>query len=296
MSARSGGGASRPAFPPPRLRDERSAVVGERGVRAFAATPAAWEAEVVVAVALHDQAAALRHCLASIHAQRGAPRTAVLVVDDGSSDDWAAAAGPLLEHPALVAVRARCGSAARTRNLALDIADALFPAARWVARLDADDRLAGPRSLAAACAAGDRAGARFVLGGNRLRKDGALQDRANPADERLRDPGHLLALLGKMAGGTAENELPSCNLLLARGCGWRYPDLPSAEDHWLVAELLLRHGGDGAILAAPFYCDYTLNGPSTRASLAARRYRSSRRALYRAAARWAAVPAEPACC
>jgi glycosyltransferase involved in cell wall biosynthesis len=290
------GGASPIAFPPPCLRDERSAVVGGRRIDAFAADPAAWEAEVVVGVALHDQAAALDPCLASIHAQRGAPRTAVLVVDDGSSDDWAAAAGPLLARPGVVAVRARCGSAARARNLALDLADALFPAARWAARLDADDRLATSRSLAAACAAGDRAGARFVLGGNRLRRGGALLRRANPADERLRDPGHLLALLGRMADGTAENELPSCNLLLARGCGWRYPDLASAEDHWLAAELLLRHGGDGAILAAPFYCDYTLDGPSTDANRAARRYLRSRRALYRAAAGWAVVPAEPACC
>lgn len=287
--------APRAVIPPPYARDERVAIVNSRRARAFASDAAAWDAEVVVAVALHDQATSLPHCLASVHAQRGAPRTAVLVVDDCSVDDWAGAAGRWLAHPGLVVVRARCGSAARSRNLALDLADALFPSARWVARLDADDRFADPRSLAAACAAGDRSGARFVLGGNRLRRAGVLLERVNPADERLRDPEHVVAILGRMAAGTAENELPSCNLLLARGCGWRYPDLPSAEDHWLVADLLINHGRDGAILPAPFYCDYTLDGACTTSSRSAVSYFGSRRALYRAARRWSGVVTEGAC-
>lgn len=281
-----------------RFRHEKVAMAGGEPLRALAANPAAWDARVVVGVALHNQARWLPACLESIAAQQVPFALAIVVLDDASTDDWARTAGPWLEHPGVVAARSCCGSAARARNRILDLADALFPGARWVARLDADDRFSTPRSLAAACAAGERSRAAWVLGGNRLRVRGALLDRTNPATPLLRDPAHVAGILAKMADGTAENELPSCNLLLARKSGFRYPDVASAEDHWLVADLLINHLGDGVLLPAPFYCDYTLNGSATGASRRSREYLRSRRALHAAARRWAgaALEREGACC
>jgi glycosyltransferase involved in cell wall biosynthesis len=260
-------------------------------VRVRAAAAAAWEAEVVVGVALHDQADALPVCLDSILAQRHTPRTTILILDDASTDGWTETAAGRLEHPGVVVVRSRCGGAARARNRILDLGDTLFPRARWIARLDPDDRFSDPCSLAAACALGERRGAAWVLGGNRLRRKGTLLERTNPAHERLRDPGFVVDLLASMAEGTAENELCSCNLLLARGSGFRYPEVRSAEDHWLVADLLINHPDSGAILAAPFYCDYTLEGSATGASRRAGTYLSSRQALHHAALRWSGMDA-----
>ncbi len=269
----------------------RKALLDGTRVRARAAGDAAWEAEVVVGVALHNQGDALPVCLDSILAQRHAPRTAVLILDDASTDGWTETVAGRLEHSGVVVVRSRCGGAARARNRILDLGDTLFPRARWIARLDPDDRFADACSLAAACTLGERRGAAWVLGGNRLRREGTLLERTNPARERLMEPGFVVDLLARMAQGTAENELCSCNLLLARGSGFRYPDVRSAEDHWLVANLLINHPDSGAILPAPFYSDYTVEGSATGASRRAGTYLSSRQALHRAALRWAGMDA-----
>jgi glycosyltransferase involved in cell wall biosynthesis len=265
--------------------------VGGRRVRAQASDAAAWNAEIVVGVALHNQREPLAECLASIAAQHHGRLVSTLIVDDGSTDGGASEAASWL--PRTVVVRAHCGSAARARNTVLDLADLLFPHARWVARLDADDRFTAPRSLAAACALAESRGVAYVVGGNRLRRGGALLERSNPATERLLDAGFVVRLLERMAEGVSENELPSCNLVLARGCGFRYPEVPSAEDHWLVADLLINRPHAGAILTAPFYCDYTLDGEVTRASRRSDDYRGSRRALHTQAQRWVRVAS---CC
>lgn len=293
-----GGSGHEKVHPAPGSGIARETLVRGTRVRAWAAGTAAWEAEIVVGVALHNQGNALPACLVSILAQRCAGRIGILILDDASTDDWTAQAAPWLEHPAVVVVRSECGTAARARNRILDLADELFPRARWAARLDADDRFTDPRSLAAACALGERRRAAWVLGGNRLRRDGALLERTNPASGRLLEPGYVVDLLERMAKGTAENELCSCNLVLARGSGFRYPDVASAEDHWLVADLLINHPRAGAILPSPFYCDYTLGGGATRASQRSDAYVRSRRALCQAARGWAGIASarEAACC
>lgn len=253
-----------------------------------------WEAEVIVGVTLHNQARSLRRCLDSILAQSELARPlAVVVLDDMSKDDWQAVLAEFLSRPELVVIQGNCGSAARARNAVLDFVDSSFPRARWVARMDADDRFSTPCSLAAACRIGEAAGADFVLGGNRLFKDGQLLERGNPASEALLHAPYVLDVLQQMAEGRAVNELPSCNLVLAAGAGWRYPDLGSAEDHWLVADLLLNHQGRGAILIDQFYADYTLDGHLSTANRESEKYLRRRRHLLDVARTWVEASACP---
>lgn len=250
-------------------------------------TGTVWDADVIVGVGLHNQAKTIRRCLNSIFEQRlDGRRLAIVLLDDNSKDGWVDALGDLLLRPEVVVLAAHCGSAARARNTILDFVDDSFPQARWIARLDADDRFTSPVSLAAACSAGEGAGARFVLGGNRLLQDGHLLERENPATKDLLNPAHVLSILEDMAEGRAANELPSCNLLLAAGCGWRYPDMASAEDHWMVADLLVNHSNEGAILEAPFYCDYSLGGAVTTLNQGGGRYLKKRRYLFDVALSW----------
>jgi len=248
----------------------------------------AFEAELVVGVTLHNHALALRDCLRSIAAQKNVPlRFAVLLLDDNSQDNWRAALENVSPHLDLVVAQTYCGSAAHARNCVLDLVDAVFPQARWVARLDSDDRLSSPDSLCAIAHRAMSTNTRFVLGGNRLRLDGKLLQRTNTASLDLLHPEFVLSRLERMARGESEAELPSCNLLLATHAGWRYPWQPSAEDHWLVAELLIQHAREGAILTEPFYTDYTLKGAMTRLNHRQARYLSGRRALFRVAQAWA---------
>jgi len=209
-------------------------------------------ARIVVGIALRNQARALPRCLESIRQQHLGDRGLVTVLlDDGSDDDWESVADDFLDVPNLFIIEGNCGSAVRARNAILDFVDSSLPKVRWVARLDADDRFSTPDSLAAAIAIGEQRNARYVLGGNRLYQDGTLLPKVNAATGDLRNPQQVLALLRAMADGTAENELPSCNLLLAKGVGWRYAESSSAEDHWLVADLLINHPDEGAIMDSP---------------------------------------------
>ncbi len=258
-------------------------------VTAVASEEGAWEAEVVVTVAVHNQAGPLGACLESIAGQeRPSGGLCVVVLDDDSGDDWAATVERFRGRLPLIVCRMRCGSPARARNAALAFVDAALPKARWVARLDADDCFSTARSLASACALGDRHGTRWVLGGNRLVRQGRLLEQRNAATPALLRAPTVLSILRAMAEGTAENELPSCNLLLRPRVGWRYPEVESAEDHWLVTDLLLNHAASGAILVEPPYCDYNLGGEATAANRRSARYVASRQALFAQAREWAA--------
>lgn len=243
--------------------------------------------EVVVAVTLFNQANTIGRCLQSIVEQQAdGLRVAVVLLNDYSTDEWEAAVAPFGSAVPIYVLQAECGTAALARNAILDWVDGHLPGVRWVARLDADDRFTSPASLASAVRLGDATNARFVLGGNRLVRSGELLALANPATRSLMDSEWVLSLLRCMSEGSAENELPSCNLLLAAGSGWRYPAIGSAEDHWLVSYLLINHAAEGAILADPFFCDYSLDGEAS--ALAKRRdlYLRNRRYIYSAAKAW----------
>lgn len=164
-----------------------------RNIRIFTppADPTAWTAEIIVGVTLHNQARALRRCLSSVFEQTGlTQRLAVVVLDDGSKDEWQSVIAEFGVRPELIVIQGNCGSAARSRNAVLDFVDRSFAQARWIARLDADDRFTCPASLAAACSAGDARKTRFVLGGNRLVRDGQVLGLTNPASPELLTADH----------------------------------------------------------------------------------------------------------
>lgn len=265
-----------------------------RVIRSPAEHATVWQAEIIVGVTLHNQAGSLSRCVKSALMQSGMESpVAIVILDDMSQDDWQGVLDEFSEHPELVVIQGNCGSAARARNAILDFVDSSFPKARWVARMDADDCFSTHHSLAAACRIGDAQRARFVIGGNLLVQGGEVLARSNPASEELLHAPFVLDVLQQMAEGRALNELPSCNLLLAAGAGWRYPDIGSAEDHWLVADLLLNHPKLGAILSAPFYADYTLGGDLSTTNKKGEKYLRRRRHLFEVAQTWLEARACP---
>lgn len=249
------------------------------------------DADVVVGVGLHNQADGLNRCLNSIFEQTlNSRKLAVVLLDDQSSDNWEERVDSyLLNRPEMVVLEGNCGTPARTRNAILDFVDENFPKAKWIARLDADDCFTCIDSLAAACSEGESTKARYVLGGNRVVFDGQIIGKENPATKSLLNSEYVLSILKEMSDGSASNELPSCNLLLAARSGFRYPDVRSGEDHWLVADLLINHCHEGAILESPYYCDYTLGGTETNRNSSDSRHTLSRQKLYDAADTWGLV-------
>jgi hypothetical protein len=280
---------------PPRPRDPVE--LGERAMACYASPSVpGFVPEIVVAISVRrGNGRNLDRCFASIAEQSLlASRLGVVVLLDTSDTQ------ERLDVRIASSVRdrtwwltANCGSAARARNALLDFVDAELPTVRWVVRLDDDDRLCESNGIERCVALGDARDAMFVLAGNRVVDERGNVLRDNPASTQLLDPAHLLALTRRMADGSAANELPSCNLLLRTRAGWRYPEFPSAEDHWLVAGLLCHEGDRGVIAADVCLVNYTLDGPTTAVAKKSGRFRASRRALAAAIATWHAVRAMP---
>lgn len=250
--------------------------------------PQTQQAEIVVVMALRNQAAYLSSALASALGQNiELGRLAVLILDDQSSDNWRETAHILLADPRVAIAHGVCGSAAHARNALLDLVDLHFPSAKWVARLDADDTFASPNVLQAMTEEGERTDASFVLGSNHLLLNDQHLPGSNIADPvALRDPKQLLEFIEAFCQQRAQFELPSCNLVLRARRGIRYPIIRSAEDHWLVSSLLLFRASEAAIVPYPVYCTYRLDGSTSQQNRDSTEWHQTRTRLAQAFAIW----------
>jgi len=146
--------------------------------------------------------------------------------------------------------------------------------------LDADDVLAGPGVLFELATILQREQPDALIAGNLQVRDGTVLPRPNRATADLLEPGHLVERLHRMATGDPSAELPSCNTVVRRGLSIRYPVVPSAEDHWYTATLLLEHGRLRVAVAPHLlYAIYRLRGGLTTQNQASEHYLGSRRAL-----------------
>ena len=246
---------------------------------------------IVIAIPLHNQAISLGTALQSALEQTSVKegRATVLILDDQSEDNWREVNAHWLNNPSVAILKGHCGSPARARNALLDYVDAHFQS-RWVCRLDADDQLATPESVAALCQAGEDTNCDYVLGSNALALNGKRLAQYNLADPSiLQDRSRLVDFIQAFCIGNQSQELPSCNLALATHSGFRYPNVRSAEDHHLVAELLMLYPRRGTILPEPLYAIYTLQGRDTLYNQSDDKWYSQRHRLAQKVSFWQQV-------
>ncbi len=248
----------------------------------------AFAAQVAIAMPLHNQAGTLRRALLSALAQRlTCGHCVIILLDDQSTDEWQQTVQDLLVSPAIVVLESHCGTAAHARNAILDFVDSALPEVQWVARLDPDDVLCSDKSVDALRVAGDTNNASYSVGSNYLTLNGVTVAPDNIADPSvLLNCEKLTRFIDDFCHGRAMNELPSCNLLLRTRTGVRYPLLKSAEDHWLVAQLLMFKPEQAAVTPLPVYCSYALNGATTTDNHSTGVHRTARESLDRAAKVW----------
>lgn len=254
----------------------------------IAPSEVAMQASVIVGLSHRNHPSGLNEALRSAMAQDMADDLAFLVLDDSSDEGWMRSLdADLLSDPRLVVAAGRFGSPPQARNGLLDVVDECFPNAKWVARMDADDRFAEAASLRALVHAGDQSDSLFVIGSNRLSVDGEILPAVNWATaETLLDQSRLNAFIQAFCRQQVPNELPSCNLLLRTGASIRYPNANSAEDHWLVAGLLMHRPHEGCVVTEPAYAVYSLGGVVTQANQKSDAWEKSRLALAQAAEVW----------
>jgi glycosyltransferase involved in cell wall biosynthesis len=242
--------------------------------------------KIAIGIAFHSKSQPLLRAVKSALKQEvPGMETLVLVLDSSPDGSARYALRSLALHPRirLVRGRARCAHAARNRLIAY--AETHVREALWHVRLDADDVFTNTQALASVFCEVKR-GHQFIVAGNRqVTADGRLIGRNIPTRRLVRRDA-LLKRLMAMAAGDFRAELPSCNLILRAGLGWRYPARPSAEDHWLLASILLKSPADSVCVRQVEMVDYHVSGMTTLENRHSGAYLTQRKLLLEAATCW----------
>ena len=240
------------------------------------------ENKVVIGVAVHNGRATIRRCLESILSQRGFQgKLWIVIADDNSTDNWEAEVIDLLALPNILLIKVKNNSVYKTRNDIHDFVHRYFEENFLLGRLDCDDEFSDKEVLSKIERIYTATQADVVLAGNYLRQDGAILDRINRASKNLLEPEYVLERLEKMAKGVPEAELPSCNTFLTSKSLLSYPNEKSAEDHFLLTELLLGpHDLKIVVAEVVLSTIYNLSGNSTATNKKSETYLETRKRLY----------------
>ena len=241
--------------------------------------------KIVIGVAVHNNKNTLRRCLESILTQKDVKRDVwILIADDDSNDDWKKSLGDILKNEKIVIIDVKNHHTAKTRNDINRYIKMLFENVSFIGRLDADDEYASEDVLSKIECKFDDIKPDVLVAGNYLRLDGKIIDRVNIATSKLTNKTHLLSRLKKMSKGIAEAELPSCNVFMTPNSLQDYPEISSAEDHFLLVRLLL---SDKKIEFAEdiLLTIYNLSGNKTADNKQTEKYLNARKQLYEEAMR-----------
>lgn len=247
-----------------------------------------FKSKIILSIIMKNERQTILRCLNSVFSQKAIDELGILLIDDSSNDNWTDSVQKHLQHSALVIYQCNIGKISSIRNLAISLTKKIFPDYEWLGRLDADDCLENPYSIAdtlnpVLC---QKSKANWILAGNSLCEDGIILERKNFSSTKLMTKEGLLSATLGMSRGVSEAELPSCNLWLHRDLNVTYPSVPSAEDHWLVAFLLAHYSSSGIIRSETLYSCYTLGGKATSNARQSKHYRYSRELLHNCVLYW----------
>ena len=230
---------------------------------------------------LKNQAGTIRKAIESVLCQEGTRREIyLLIADDRSTDEWTDHVSDLLEDDRVLHISVTGGSASKVRNIMIDYTEKFLPNTEYIARLDADDVLMDSKVFNRLEEIIDQDAPDVIFSGNLQALNGDILARENRATRDLGNPTYLEERLRGMSKGDDSSELPSCNVVFRPNLGIRYPDHQSAEDHWLLVELLMNKKLKHSFAEDLMYCVYTLNGNLTIENKQKKGYYHTRRKLH----------------
>ena len=202
-----------------------------------------------------------------------------MIADDDSNDDWKKSLGDILKNEKIVIIDMKNHHTAKTRNDINHYIKMLFENVSFIGRLDADDEYTSEDVLSKIECKFDDIKPDILVAGNHLRLDGKVIDRVNIATPKLANTTYLLNRLKQMSEGIAEAELPSCNVFMASNSLQDYPEISSAEDHFLLVRFLL---SDKKIEFTEdiLLTIYNLSGNKTTDNKQTEKYLNARKQLY----------------
>jgi len=242
----------------------------------------------VITMPLKGGTDSLEKALRSFVSQSHNHEAALFILDQEPNPNWRIKYESLLAHPSIVLTNVVCQSIPHARTVALELAKSTFHSANWFCRLDPDDELAHEHSLRDAIIVlgkSDRSD-RWALFSN-------LQSIGDIEVENLNSPNKNIICwtiledrLSKMTKGDVTAELPSCNLFIHRLTKAVYPNIPSGEDHFLLAMLIYRFPKEGVVAGDVIWAKYSINGNATLTAVRHSQYFDSRLLLLRSFKFW----------
>ena len=238
------------------------------------------EAKIVIGVALHNNQATIRNAITSILTQIGVKRNVwILIVDDNSSDNWMEKISDLLDNNRILYWKVKYRNVSKVRNFINSFIKEYFGNVLLIGRLDSDDIYSENTVLSKIEQLKEETNADYIIAGNYVQLNGKRQE--NRASSKLLNNLYLLDLLKNMSLGRAKNELPSCNIFMTPQKICEYPEKESAEDHFLVAKVLLNREKNKVVIAENLFLTvYNLNGCVTNSNKKKEIYYYAREELY----------------
>lgn len=238
--------------------------------------------KIVIGVAVHNNKGSIKRAIESILTQNKISKEIwIFLCDDDSCDDWKDEIRTYLESERIIYWRVNFHNVSKVRNFINDFIKTYFGKVSLIGRLDADDEYAAKDVLSRIEKVYEKTGADFIIAGNYLRQNNKILDKVNNPSSLLLEHSFLLNRLKEMAEGRAENELPSCNLFMTPENIRYYPDIKSAEDHFLVARILWNKENLKVVIAENLLLTiYSLNGSVTSENKTKNNYLCARKALY----------------
>lgn len=149
-----------------------------------------------------------------------------------------------------------------------------------IGRLDADDLLIDNESLCRVERIYEHTAFDVLIMGNKQKQNGKVLNWINKADQRFLDDDFLLERLKQMVEGNNHSELPSCNTFIRPAITIKYPETPSAEDHWFTVLLLMQKEKLKIHIAEDvLYSIYSLDGNTTTNNRKSKDYYKARLGL-----------------
>lgn len=237
---------------------------------------------IAVMMPLKNGANSIRQAVLSFVKQNPTKRHSLLFIgNDSSSDNWVEQIEDILQmYPNILIKDINGGSAPKARNALTEYIIKEFPKTYFLCRLDSDDKLTTPNTLSHIEFLFSSNKAEAVLGGNyQSYKDNIVGE--NRAKRIFHSKDYMSERLMRMSQGDVTAELPSCNLCFRPRAYIPYPMESSAEDHWMLINMMLTIKLEKFIIAEELmYCTYNLGGSVTFENKKKDVYINSRKKLY----------------
>ena len=227
------------------------------------------KAKIAILITAHNSTKTIFNTLQSIYNQKNCSDYVILISDDCSNDNLDKKLYKFLQDYKIIYFKVNFKSVYKNRNYLLSLIYKYGYTIEIIIRCDSDDMFYDNFVLSKIeksffTSSTIRKKCNFLLSGNTLYKDEKNTEKVNLATNLLKDKKYLLNRLYLMSQNQSEYELPSCNFVFKKEYKLLYPNIKSAEDHFMLVNSLIIHGNNNFRIDEDFISiNYSLSGNLT---------------------------------